>query len=100
MSEKAVKVDNIRVNKKKFHKSKQPINLDLANTDQIVVSDNFKDSDGGFKYFTGYKESEIVKPLCIVLPQMNAYLKCFENCGKNMSFVIRDDGVLNKYNVI
>ena len=25
------------VNKKEFHKSKQPINLDLVNVDQIVV---------------------------------------------------------------
>ena len=25
-------------------------------------------SDDGFKYFTGYEEGEIVKPLCIILP--------------------------------
>ena len=51
MSEKALKFDNTRVNKKEFHKSKQPIDLDLVNVDQIVISDKFKDSDGGFKYF-------------------------------------------------
>ena len=67
MSEKTLKFDNIRVNKKEFHKSKQPINLDLVNVDQIVVSDKFKHSDDGFKYFVGYKEGEIVKPLCIIL---------------------------------
>ena len=33
MSENALKFDNIRVNKKEFHKSKQPINLDLINVD-------------------------------------------------------------------
>ena len=37
MSEKTLKFDNIRVNKKEFHKSKQPINLDLINVDQIVL---------------------------------------------------------------
>ena len=42
---------NIRVNKKEFHKSKHPINLD-----QIVVSDKFKHIDDGFKYFIGYNE--------------------------------------------
>ena len=31
------KFDNIRVNKKEFHKYKQPINLDLITVDQIVV---------------------------------------------------------------
>ena len=37
VSEKTLKFDNIRVNKKEFHKSKQPINLDLINVDQIVL---------------------------------------------------------------
>ena len=84
MSEKTLKFDNIRVNKKEFHKSKQPIDLDLVNVDQIVVSDKFKHSDDGFKYFIGYKEGEIVKPLCIILPQMSGYIKYFENSGKNV----------------
>ena len=100
ISEKTLKFDNIKVNKKGFHKSKQPIDLDLINVDQIVVSDNFKDSDDGFKYFIGYKEGEIVKPLCIILPQMSRYIKYFENRGKNMSFLTKDDDVLNKYNEI
>ena len=98
MSEKTLKFDNIRVNKKEFHKSKQPIDLMSVNVDQIVVSDKFKHSDEGFKYFIGYQEDEIVKPLCIILPQMTGYIKYFENGGKNMSFVIKDDDVLDKYN--
>ena len=98
MSEKTLKFDNIRVNKKEFHKSKQPINLDLVNVDQIVISDKFKHSDDGFKYFISYKEGEIVKPLCIILPQMSGYIKYFENGGKNMSFMLKDDNVLDKYN--
>ena len=98
-SEKTLKFDNIGVNKKEFHKSKEPINLDLAKVDQIVISYKFKQSDDGFKYFICYKEGEIVKPLCIVLPQISGYIKYFEN-GKNMSFVIKDDDVLDKYNEI
>ena len=50
------------VNKKEFHKSKQPINFYLVNVDQIVDSDNFKHNDDGFKYLIGSKEGEIVKP--------------------------------------
>ena len=100
MSEKTLKFDNIRLNKKEFHKSKQPINLDLVNVDQIVVSDKFKHSDDGFKYFIGYKKGKIVKPLCIILSQMSGYIKYFENGGKNVSFVIKDDDVLDQYNEI
>ena len=35
LSEKTIKFDNIRVSKKEFHKSKQSINLDLTNVDQV-----------------------------------------------------------------
>ena len=56
MAEKTLKFDNIWVNKKEFHKSKQPINLISVNTEHIVTSDKFKHSDDGFKYFIGYKE--------------------------------------------
>ena len=91
MSEKTLEFDNIRVNKKEFRKSKQPINLALINVDQIVVPDKFKDSNGGFKYFTGYKEGKIVKPLCIILTPMTGYIKCFENGGKNMTFAVKYD---------
>ena len=100
MREKTLKFENIKVNKKEFHKSKQPINLDLINVDQIVISDKFKHSDNGFKYFIGYKEGEIVKPLCIVLPQMTGNKKYFENGGKNIFFVIKDDMCLDNYNEI
>ena len=48
-----------------------------VNVDQIVVSDRFKHSDEGFKYFIGYQEGEIIKLLCIILPHMSAYIKSF-----------------------
>ena len=100
MGKNILKFDNIRVNKKEFHKSKQPINLDLVKVDQIVVPDKLIHNDDGFRYFITYKEGEIVKPLCIILPQMAGYIKYFENEGENMSFVMKDDDVLDKYNEI
>ena len=51
----------------------------------------------GSKYFIGYQEDEIVKLLCIILPQMSGYIKYFENGGKNMSFLIKDDEAWGKY---
>ena len=64
------------------------------------MSDKFKHTEGGIKYFIGYKEGGIVKPLCIILPQMTGYTKYFENGVKNMSFVIKGDMCFNKYNEI
>ena len=45
----------------------------------------------GFKCFIGYLENAFVKPLCIILPQMDEYIKYFENGRKNMSFLIKDE---------
>ena len=68
-----------------------------VNVDQIFVYDKFKHNNESFRYFTGYQKGEIVKPLCIILPQMSGY---FENSGKNMSFLIKDDKVREKYKQI
>ena len=100
MTWKTLKFNNIRVNKKKFHMSKEPIDLMSVNIDQIVVSDKFKHNDEGFKYFIGYLEGGIVKPLCIILPKMSGYIKYFEYGSPNMSFFIKDDEVWEKYKEI
>ena len=60
MSEKTLKFNNIRVNKKEFHKSKQPIDLMSVNVDQIVISDKFKHSDEGFKYLLVIKKVKLL----------------------------------------
>ena len=48
MTEKTLKFNNIRLNKKDFHKSKESIDLISVNVDQIVVSDKFRHSDEGY----------------------------------------------------
>ena len=37
-----LKFNNIRLNKKELHKSKEPIDLLSVDLDQIVISDKFK----------------------------------------------------------
>ena len=53
-----------------------------------------------FKYFIGYLEGGIAKPLCIILPQMSGYIKYFKNGSKNMSFLIKDSELREKYDKI
>ena len=38
--------------------------------------------------------------LCVILPQMNGYIKYFDNGGKNMTFVTDNEKVYGKYNEI
>ena len=54
----------------------------------------------GFKYFIGYREDNIIRPLCIVLPQMSGYIKYFDDDGNNMSFKLKDDDIFSKYSEI
>ena len=96
-----VKFGDLVVNKKEFHASKQATALNLVNTNKVVVSDKFKHSDDDFKYFIGYlHDDNLIKPLCIILPQMSGYIKYFDNGGKNMSFKIEDESVYPKYTEI
>ena len=60
MSEKILKFDNIKVNKKEFHKSKQPIDLISVNVDETVVSDKFKHSGEGFNILLVTKKVKLL----------------------------------------
>ena len=92
MSEQTLKFGDIVINKREFHASKQAIALNLVNTSKIVVSDKFKYSDDGSKYFIGYlhDDNDVIRSLCIILPQMSGFIKYFDNGEKNVSFKIED----------
>ena len=77
MGEKTLQFNNIILNKKKFHKSKEPIDLLSVDLDQIVVSHKFEHNNQSFKHFIGYLEGEIIKPLCIIFPQIKWVYKIF-----------------------
>ena len=100
MSEETLKFNNVIFNEKEFHKPKESIDLFSIVIDQIVVSHKFKYNNENFKHFTGYQKGEIFKPLFIILPEMGTYIKYFENRSKNMSFLIKNDEVQDKYNEI
>ena len=97
MAEKTLKFNNTNINKNEFHKSKQAFDLDLVDTNKTVVSGKFRHSEESFKYFIDYQEDKIVKPLSIILPQMNAYIKYFENGVKIMPFLIENSEAWEKY---
>ena len=85
---------------KKFYSSKETILLDSVDLSKIVVSSRCKLNDTTYKYFCGYLNNDVIKPLCAILPQMSGYIKYFDNNGKNMSFVTDDKEVYEKYNEI
>ena len=75
--------------------------LDSVDLSKIVVSSRWKLNDTTYKYICGYFNNDgIIKPLCVILPQMNGYIKYFDDGGKNMSFVTDDEKVYEKYDKI
>ena len=88
------------INKKEFYSSKQAIPLDSVDLDKIVVSNKWKINEATYKYLCGYLNNDLIQPLCVILPQMNRYIKYFDNGGKNMTFVTDNEKVYDKYNEI
>ena len=71
--------------------------LDSVDLSKIVVSSRWKPNDITYKCFCGYLNNNVIKPLCVILPQMNRYIKYFDDGGKNMPFVTDDEKVYEKY---
>ena len=86
--------------KKTFYSPKEAILLDSVDLSKIVVSSRWKVNDTTYKYFCGYLNNAVIKPLCVILPQMNGYIKYFDDGGKNMSFVTDDEKVYENYDEI
>ena len=100
MSLQKIKFGDKEVDKNKFYSSKEAILLDSVDLSKIVVSSRWKLNDITYKYFCGYLNNNVIKPLCVILPQMNGYIKYFEGGGKNMSFTTDDEKVYEKYDEI
>ena len=60
MVEKTLNFDEVKINKRKFPASKQPIILNSVNADKIVMSAKFKHGYESFKYFIGYRIEVVV----------------------------------------
>ena len=100
MSSRKTKFGDKEGDKKEFYLSKQAISLDSVDLSKIVVSNKWKINDTTYKYLCGYLNNDVFQPLCVILPQMNGYIKYIDNGGKNMSFVTDDEEIYEKYNEI
>ena len=100
MSSRKIKFGDKEVDKKEFYWSKQVISLDSIDLSKIVVSNKWKINDTTYKYLCGYLNNDVILPLCVILLQINGYIKYFNDGEKNMSFVTDDEEVYKKYNEI
>ena len=76
-----------KIRKSNFYKNKNKkiFNIDDIDVNKIFV---FKKEQYGkynlFKYFIGYNDNDVIRPLCLKLSQMTGYINNFdENKNKN-----------------
>ena len=75
-------------------------NIEEIDINNILVSK--KEAYGNknsFKYFIGYNDNDIIRPLCIRLPQMTGYVRKFDE-NATMSFIVKDKKLLKSYTKI
>ena len=73
------------------------IKIENIDGNNILVSK--KESYGNknsLKYFIGYNDNDIIRPLCIRLPQMTGYARKFDE-NATMSFIVKDKQLLKNY---
>ena len=86
----------IRSTKEPFMKTKNYL-IFMTDANKILVSK--KESYGtriSLKYFIGYNDDDVIRPLCIKLPQMIGYVKHFDS-NKTMPFKVSDNKLLKMY---
>ena len=100
MSRKNLNFDDKKILKSDFYKNKKIAKIDDIDVNEILVS---KEEPYGtkkeFKYFIGYNEIDIIRPLCVRLPQMTGYVRKFDG-NATMSLKINDKQLLKEYNQI
>ena len=99
MEQEAVYFGENSIIKSPFHKNKKPININDIDIKRKALSDKKSYDKDSFKYFIGYRHEGNVfsSPLCIKLPQMNAYSKSFDKNSKYMNHLVKDGKILKTY---
>ena len=80
-----------------YYKNKAKNNIEDINVNNILVSKKEPYGDkNSFKYFIGYSDNDIIRPICIRLPKMTGYLRKFDE-NATMSFILKNKQLLKEY---
>ena len=100
MSKKNINFDDKKIKKSIFYKNKRIYSTDDIDVNNILVSKKEPYcNENSLKYFIGYNDNNIIRPLFISLPQMKEYARKF-NENATMSFTIKDKKLLKEYSKI
>ena len=92
MNKKIINCNDKKINKIDFYnKDKKIFNVDDIDANKILVSK--KEQYGKYnssKYYIGYNDNGIIRPLYLFISQTTGYINKFQKNKTTMSFVIKD----------
>ena len=100
MSGKNINSDDMKIKKSDFYKNKKVDSIGDIDVNKILVSKKEPyGTKNSFKYFIGYNDNDVTRPLCVRLPQMTGYVRKFDE-NATMSFRVNNKKLLKNYNKI
>ena len=102
MNGKKINFDNKNIKKSDFYnKNKKIFNIDDIDVNKILVSKKEQYGEyNSFKYFIGYNDNNVVRPLYLQLSQMTGYINKFEKHKITLSLMFIHKQLLENYNKI
>ena len=86
--------------KKVTFTERKAFQIDDVNVNKILVSKKEPyGTKNALKYFIGYNDNDVIRPLCVWLPQVTGYAKKFDE-NATMSFRANNKQFLKNYNKI
>ena len=102
MNGKNINFDNKNIKKSDFYnETKKIFNIDDIDVNKILVSK--KEQYGkynSFKYFIGYNDNDVIRPLYLFISQTTGYINKFEKNKITMSLMVEDKQLLKNYKKI
>ena len=100
MNGKKVNFGDKNIKRSDFYKNKKVTKIDNFDVNKILFSKKEPyGTKNSFKYFIGYNDNDIIRPLCVRLPQMTGYARKVDE-NATMSFMANDKQLLKNYNKI
>ena len=100
MSGKNINFDDKKIKRSEFYRNKKVTEINNIDVTKILVSkEKPYGTKNSFKYFIGYNDNDVIRTLCVKLPQMTGYAKQFE-INLTTSFKICDKELFKKYDQI
>ena len=102
MSTSSINFNNKNIKKSHFYnKNKKIFNTDDIDANKILICKKETNSKyNSFKYFIGYNDNGVIRPLYLFLSQTTGYINKFDKNKITMSFMINDKQLFKNYNKI